>query len=235
MPKWRCNCPICRLIVSPIFNQISENIQEATVSVPLIAEALPTNTIENLQEETGSDMGDSNISILDNRVSSIVTQSVNSAVEKVEKDILNNLSKVSEEIAQLRSELSETIKNFNDAIKSLNELAIELRTSMSDIGNPFFVHESNGNGWGKSNGHKISPKVLEKVLRDLWKYSENMDGSTLKELLQDYVESGVIDKETGEVILKLVDHMYRLKPKGFTIEDSIRLLQTIKGVGGNGK
>ncbi|MCX8188791.1 MAG: hypothetical protein N3F64_03700 [Nitrososphaeria archaeon] len=235
MPNWRCKCPLCRLIVLPIFNQMLGNTSEIVESVPLIAETLPPNTIEGLHEETVAESANIDVASLNDKISSIVTESVNSAVEKVEKDLLNNLSKVSEEIAQLRSELSETVKNFNDAIKNLNELAIELRTSMSDMGNPFFVHESNGNGLGKSNGHKINPKVVEKILRDLWKYSENIDSSTLKELLQDYVDSGVVEKETGEVILKLVDHMYRLKPKGFTVEDSIRLLQTIKGVGGNGR
>ncbi len=234
MARWSCNCPICRIIVLPIYNQIIEKTSDTIVSLPLISETFPQGSVENLSEMPKSEDSVVDSENLNSQISSIVTQSVNSAVERIEKELVNNLSKFSEEIAQLRSELSETVKNFNEAIKSLNELAVELRTSISDMNNPFFVYESNGNGWGKSNGHKINPKVAEKILRELWKYSENIDNSTLKELLQDYVDSGVVDKETGEAILKLVDHMYKLKPKGFTIEDSIRLLQTIRGVGGNG-
>jgi len=171
---------------------------------------------------------------LDEKIGSIVSSSVNSAIERVEKDFISNLSKISEEIAQLRSELSETVKNFNEAVRNLNELALELRVSISDIDNPFSSHSSNGNGWGMSNGNGINYRVMEKVLRELWKYSETYDINTLKELIQDYVESGIVEKSSGEAVLKLIDHMYKLKPKGFTIDDSIRFLQAIKGVG-NGR
>lgn len=233
MAKWRCNCPICRAIVHPIFSQMIENIPELIQSVE--AQITPVENFEEAGNVETKNMRSIDLDNLNEKVASTVSQSVNGAIEKVEKNFLNNLSKLSEEISLLRNELSETVKNFNEAVKNLNELALELRVFMSDADNPFTLHGSNGNGWGKSNGNRRNQKVIEGVLRELWKYSETYDSSTLKELLKDYVESGILDSETGEALLKLIDHIYKLKPKGFTIEDSIRFLHTIKGVGGNGR
>ncbi|MEM3503659.1 MAG: hypothetical protein QW134_05495, partial [Nitrososphaeria archaeon] len=123
----------------PIYNQIIEKTSDTIVSLPLISETFPQGSVENLSEMPKSEDSVVDSENLNSQISSIVTQSVNSAVERIEKELVNNLSKFSEEIAQLRSELSETVKNFNEAIKSLNELAVELRTSMSDMNNPFFV------------------------------------------------------------------------------------------------
>lgn len=150
----------------------------------------------------------------------------------IPQELVERIEQLEEEVGKLRSELS----TINESIKSI---IVETRELLSEAASPFNVlrmvqqPSSSGNGKKKEvNGNgKVKPLTKPSkfinLARIALKLLNDFGRDKAIEIMRGYAEIGVINKDIGDTIVKIVDFVDRTRRMGIPLEKQVPYLYAL--------
>ncbi len=170
-----------------------------------------------------------------------LTSPLSSVDVQIPKEFIERIDQLEEEIGRLRKELS----TINESLKGI---ILEVKEVLAEASSPFNVLRTPVNETGKRekefNGgrKKISGNGKQKVLASKaalppskFVYLTKIASDMLKkmgreraiELVRGYIETGVLDKETGETLVKIIELVDKMRSHGLSVEEQLPFLYSL--------
>jgi hypothetical protein len=133
-----------------------------------------------------------------------------------------------ERFESLEREVSTLHKELNALRDSLTTLAVELREAVAELGNPFNVlrgptnggEHKDGGGKGRGSG-RLQPTTFLSILKVLYSMLEEVGKEQALLLVRGYVDAGVVDREVGETLAKMVELADAMRRSGLSVEKQL--------------
>jgi hypothetical protein len=130
-----------------------------------------------------------------------------------------------EKFESLKREVSTLHKELNTLRDSLTTLAVELREAVTELGSPFNVlrgptngsEHKDGNG-NRGSSRRLQPTTFLSVLKVLYNMLEEVGKEQALLLVRGYVDAGVVDREVGEALAKMVELADAMRRSGLSVE-----------------
>ena len=281
---WKCNCPLCRLLVHPVLRLVSgkgkssvEHVSEVKgggevgEEVPLTE--VPTPTTPAAKREEARQGEELELSVeevapplptlpqgkeggeqpqlppevpvpLPQQPQAQQEQQARTEVKpqtievEVPKELVERIDQLEEEIGKLRKELS----SINESLKNI---VLEVKEALAEASSPFNVlsipekppKEQGFNGGDGKESKKtssdisklsissgMSPSKFVELLMLVQNLLRKMSKDKAILILKGYIDAGVIDKNIGESLTKIVDFVDQLRKNGISIEEQIPYL-----------
>ncbi len=259
MASWSCNCPICRLFVHPVLQRVSPPRapptsslateappEEAAVSkFEALAERAPITPNKGEQEQVTNleeMLPQPQIYVVEARKAEETEGHVEMEAEPravevtIPQELIERIEQLEEEVGKLRSELS----TINESIKNI---LVETRELLAEATSPFNVlrmaqrpstgHGNGGRKGGNGSGEvkpSTRPSKFINIARIALKILNDFGKDKAIEIMRGYAEIGVIDKSTGETLVKIVDFVDRTRRMGISLEKQVPYLYALTRV-----
>jgi len=133
-----------------------------------------------------------------------------------------------ERFESLEKEVHTLHKELDILRDSLTTLAVELREAVVELSSPFNVLRDSTNGNGHRNGNgsrggsrKIQPSTFLNVLKVLYSTLEEMSKEQVLLLVRGYVDAGVVDRDVGDALAKMVELADAMRRSGLSVEKQL--------------
>ena len=236
LARWRCSCPICRLLVHPVLKRVGATgdaggegggempARREVVRAPLsggggAAEApTPSEAVgEASVEATPPAPQQVQVEIPVDEIVSKVVEGVSSSVSEANKVVLERIEQLEESIGKVRVEL----KNIVD---SLQEVVVELREMLSEASNPFTQVGATAVATSPQQ-----PRVegLVRAARSIANIVSRAGLEVFDKVVDEYVKAGVIGEDEAKKLKALARGLATLGSRGVRAEDVIALLEAV--------
>lgn len=226
MAGWRCNCPLCRLLVHPVLRRLGAGGQGGPAVPRREAEAAPPGEEATVVtplgpgEASGATAGGEPlppvspkaVPVVDEELlegfASKISASLREVVEGSNKVLLERLDRIEENVGKLRKEVKELVAGMENVI-------VEFREALGELSNPLFAQPPSGAlqpPGGRAMGGAYAAR-LEALVGSLGELVEKAGLDTVLELLDEYVKAGLLSEEEARRLKALARTIAKLGSK----------------------
>ncbi|HIQ03001.1 MAG TPA: hypothetical protein EYH40_01115 [Desulfurococcales archaeon] len=267
--KWKCNCPLCRIIIHPIIRTIESKYggsasyltqKPATTpetELPEFPEEVKLMMQRPREETSGKKASEEqeelpiipsapqtpNTHTVQSNQASIAPKETELTPTQVKvevpRELVERIDQLEEEIGKLRKELS----TINESLKSV---VLEFKEALAEASSPFNVLKAPktvelnmkgvndrektgtlGSNPGYVGNSQLPPSKFIDLLILALNMLERMDRKQAISLIKGYIDTGVLERNAGEALIKIVELANYMKSQGISIEDQISFLYTL--------
>ena len=234
MARWRCDCPICRLLVHPVLRRLGAVGPEGPAVPRAGAPAAPRQprgpAVEAapLQPQAGGAPAEAGEAaaplaapvkapqpVLDEELlegfATKISASVREVVEGTSKVLMERLDRIEENLGKLRKEIQ-------GLVSSMENVIVEFREAISELSNPLYAAQPGAPAGPAAPGQAMAAPVaasghLEALVRSLSELVEKAGLETVEELLDEYVKAGIIGEDEARRLRAIARTLSKLRGK----------------------
>lgn len=224
---WRCNCPLCRLLVHPVLRRLGAGGQGGPAVPRREAGAAPPGEEATVVTPLGPGEGAGTVAggeplppvspkaapVVDEELlegfASKISASLREVVEGSNKVLLERLDRIEENVGKLRKEVKELVAGMENVI-------VEFREALGELSNPLFAQPLPAGGHQPPGGRAVGAAYaarLEALVGSLGELVEKAGLDTVLELLDEYVKAGLLSEEEARRLKALAKTIARLGSK----------------------
>lgn len=231
---WRCNCIVCRVLVHPVIRRVSHPTSSVTITEP--SESIETPISEEVRTAPEAPpLTPQVVSQPQQPTEHQQPQHQPTVVEvKLPPELVERMSKLDENIASLRKDLTE----LSESIKSM---VVEFKEFFAESTSPFNLlrePQRRGNGNGKGGGGRggvegrvaqvrITPTSFFEVLKVAYSMLSRMSKEQVSTIVESYVKVGLVDEDTGKALNVIIDLAENMRKHGLSPEDQLPYLYAL--------
>lgn len=232
MARWRCSCPVCRLLVHPVLRRLGAVGEAGGPSVArreaAAAPAVGETEVSPLASPAGPSVGEEEAAegpaggplspktvaaALDEELlegfASKISASIREVVEGSNKVLLERLDRIEENVGKLRKEI-------RDLVSSMENVIVEFREALGELSNPLFAQPGGMPGTGLAQAGAPAAQGLarlEALVESLATLVEKAGLDAVLELIDEYVRAGLLSEEEARKLKAIAKTVARLGGK----------------------
>jgi len=249
---WTCTCPICKAIVRPILYKFSpratliKRVKLNPQPPPPIEEEHPQKVEEGFPEETREVKTEEKPQVTEPTPPPppVEPQSTQTQQSRNIEDVIAPLSEAAENLKErilfLEEELNNIKQEFKLKMDEIREALVNLKVSISEAKNPIVKainptaermenskNDEGNPGQPSTLQTKLTPAKYIRIMKWIDSMLDKTSKTLLLELVKSYMQVNIIDKETGDVILRLIEIVDKLKNSGISVAEQIMNLYSL--------